>query len=154
ARSRDTSGVGARSPSLPERRRACHRLRGSGTVGERGGGMGDFETAAGAIWASQRITEDFTALCACGGRFAGTESELRARERMAGRLAEATGGTVRREPVPYLGWDREPARLTFADGTSVAVCALGRSPATPPGGLKAEVIDLGRGIPADFALAA
>ncbi|MBV8168572.1 MAG: M28 family peptidase, partial [Alphaproteobacteria bacterium] len=31
---------------------------------------------------------------------------------------------------------------------------LGRSPATPPGGLRAEVVDLGRGTPADFALAA
>ena len=45
--------------------------------------MSDFEAAAGAIWSSPRITEDFTALCACGGRFAGTESELRARELMA-----------------------------------------------------------------------
>ncbi len=114
----------------------------------------DFEAAAGAIWASSRITEDFAALCACGGRFAGTESELRARDLMATRLAAATGGTVKREPVPYLGWDREPARLTLADGRSVPACALGRSPATPPGGLKAEVIDLGRGTPADFALAA
>ncbi|HUA56894.1 MAG TPA: M28 family peptidase [Candidatus Sulfotelmatobacter sp.] len=115
--------------------------------------MGDFETAAGAIWASPRITEDFTALCACGGRFAGTESERRACEFMAQRLAEATGGTVRREPVPYLGWDREPARLELADGRGFAACALGRSPATPAGGLHAEVIDLGRGIPADFTLA-
>jgi hypothetical protein len=116
--------------------------------------MGDFEAAAGAIWASARITEDFAALCACGGRFAGTESELRARALMATRLAAATGGTVKREPVPYLGWDREPSRLTLADGSSAPACALGRSPTTPRGGLKAEVIDLGRGTPADFALAA
>src|SRR4051794_5257166 len=111
--------------------RACQRARDCGRVGraQRGDGdMSDFEAGAGAIWASPRITEDFAALCACGGRFAGTESELRARELMASRLAEATGGTVTREPVPYLGWDREPARLTLPDGTSVAVCALGRSP--------------------------
>src|SRR5258706_16130704 len=104
--------------------------------------MGDFEAAAGAIWASRRITEDFTALCACGGRFAGTESELRARELMAQRLAQATGGTVKREPVPYLGWDREPARLTLGDGRTFKACALGRSPATPAGGPPAEEIDL------------
>src|SRR5258706_4256411 len=116
--------------------------------------MSDFEAAAGAIVSPPRIPEDFTALCACGGRFAGTESELRARELMAQRLAQATGGTVKREPVPYLGWDREPSHLTLADGRTFKACALGRSPATPSGGLRAEVIDLGRGPPADFALAA
>ena len=116
--------------------------------------MSDFEAAAGAIWSSPRITEDFAALCACGGRFAGTESELRARELMAQRLAQATGGTVKREPVPYKGWDRHPSRVSLADGRSFAACALGRSPETPSGGLRAEVIDLGRGTPADFTLAA
>src|SRR5258706_15458470 len=35
--------------------------------GRRMSGMGDFEAAAGAVWASRRITEDFPALCACGG---------------------------------------------------------------------------------------
>jgi hypothetical protein len=117
-------------------------------------GMSDFEAAAGAIWASPRITEDFAALCACGGRFAGTESELRARELMATRIAQATGGTVVREQVPYLGWDRHPSRVATSDGRSFAACALGRSPATAQGGLRAEVIDLGRGTPADFTLAA
>ncbi len=61
---------------------------------------------------------------------------------------------MRREPVPYHGWDRGPARLELADGRSFPACALGRSPATPAGGLRAEVVDLGRGTPADFTLAA
>jgi len=65
-----------------------------------------------------------------------------------------TGGTVRREAIPYRGWDRGPARLTLADGRSFPACALGRSPPTPAGGLRARVIDLGRGTPADFTLAA
>jgi len=59
--------------------------------------------AMGRIWASQRIVEDLAALCACGGRFAGTESEVRAREFLASRMAEVTGASVRRGRVSYRG---------------------------------------------------
>jgi hypothetical protein len=65
-----------------------------------------FGAAMGRIWASQRIVEDLAALCACGGRFAGTESEVRARQYLAGRMAEATGASVRLGQVPYRGWTR------------------------------------------------
>jgi len=40
------------------------------------------------------------------------------------------------------------------DGREFAACGLVRSPATSAGGLRARAIDLGRGTPADFALAA
>jgi len=116
--------------------------------------MSDFEIAAGRIWSSRVLVDDFRTLCSLGGRFAGTESESKAREFLAARLAEATGGTVRREAIPYRGWERGPARLALAGGASFPACALVRSPATPPGGLRAPVLDLGRGTPADFALAA
>jgi aminopeptidase YwaD len=116
--------------------------------------MRDFEIAAGRIWASRTILDDFRSLCALGGRFGGTESEARAREFLATRLAEVTGGRVRRDAVAYRGWDRGPARLGLSDGRSFPACALVRSPATPAGGLRAPVLDLGRGTPADFALVA
>lgn len=116
--------------------------------------MTGFETAAGKIWSSRAIVDDFHALCSLGGRFAGTGSEAKAREFLATRLAEISGGTVRREAVAYRGWDRGAARLELAGGGSFAACALVRSPATPPGGLRAPVLDLGRGTPADFTLAA
>jgi Zn-dependent M28 family amino/carboxypeptidase len=116
--------------------------------------MSEFARIAGQIWSSREIVDDFQALSAIGGRFAGTQSEASACEFLARRLAEVTQGTVRREPIPYRGWDRGPAHLTLRDGRHFPACALGRSPATPDGGLRAKILDLGRGTPADFALAA
>jgi aminopeptidase YwaD len=113
-----------------------------------------FDMVAGRIWGSRAIVDDFRTLCSFGGRFAGTESETRAREFLAERLAAAVGAPVRRESIPYRGWDRGPARLSLSGGREFAACALVRSPATQPGGLRAPVLDLGRGTPADFALAA
>jgi hypothetical protein len=107
----------------------------------------------GRLWRSRRIAEDHRALCALGGRFAGTPSEAAAREFLAGRLREATGAAVRREVLAYTGWSRGPARLTLLGHPDQALKAnaLVRSRATPPGGLEAEVIDLGRGTPEEFA---
>jgi Zn-dependent M28 family amino/carboxypeptidase len=103
----------------------------------------------GRIWASPRITDDFAALCACGGRFSGTESEARARELLASRVADATGRTVRRGRVHYRGWARGPARLVLPDGRSLEAQGLVRTPATPPQGLTARLVGLGRGTPGD-----
>lgn len=105
--------------------------------------------ATGRIWASPRITDDFAALCACGGRFSGTESEARARELLASRMADATGRTVQRGRVRYRGWARGPARLILPDGRSLESQGLVRTPATPPLGLTARLVDLGRGTPGD-----
>ena len=116
--------------------------------------MSDFAGVAGQIWASRQIMDDFHALTSIGGRFAGTDSETKACEFLMHRLAEATRYAVRRERVPYRGWDRGPAQVQLPDGREFPACALGRSPATPPGGIRAAVLDLGRGTPADFALAA
>jgi hypothetical protein len=116
--------------------------------------MDVFDRVAGRIWGSPTIVDDFRTLCTLGGRFAGTESEARAREFLAARLGATIGMPVRRESIPYRGWDRGHARLRLAGGREFAACALVRSPATPPGGLRAPVLDLGRGTPADFTLAA
>jgi len=116
--------------------------------------MSGYAAVAGRIWSSSTIIDDFRALCSLGGRFAGTESEKRACTFLAERLADELGAPVRREPIRYRGWDRGPSRLVLPDGREFAACALVRSPSTPPGGLRAKAIDLGRGTPADFALAA
>ncbi len=106
----------------------------------------------GRIWASPRIVEDFAAICATGGRFAGTESERRAVAWLAARLGEATGRPVQREAIAYRGWTRGPACVR-AGGAEWPAQALGRSPATPAGGLVAPLLDLGRGTPAQIAAA-
>ncbi|HEV7263467.1 MAG TPA: M28 family peptidase [Falsiroseomonas sp.] len=106
----------------------------------------------GRIWTSRRIMDDFEAICATGGRFSGTDSECAAVALLAGRLAEATGAAVMREPIGYRGWARGPARV-IARGREHHAEALGRSPATPASGLTAPLLDLGRGTPVEIAAA-
>lgn len=108
---------------------------------------GVIEAVLGRIWASPRILEDFAAICATGGRFSGTASEKAAVEWLAPRLAEATGAVVQREAIAYRGWTRIGARVTDAHGVTHQAEALGRSPSTPPEGLEARLLDLGRGTP-------
>lgn len=105
----------------------------------------------GAIWAERRIVDDFHAICDCGGRFSGTESEARAREVLATALAEIA--PVRREDVAYRGWTRGKAQVVLGDGTALEAQALVRSPATPPAGLAARLLDCGQGRPEDIARA-
>lgn len=111
------------------------------------------EKVLGRIWASPRIMEDFSAICGMGGRFSGTASEKAAVAWLAPRLAEASGAPVQREAIAYRGWSRIGARLADSTGRVLAAEALGRSPSTPPGGLEAKLLDLGRGTPAQILAA-
>lgn len=112
--------------------------------------MQAYQSAAAAITTSQAIVEDFHELCDFGGRFAGTESEARARQYLASRLSQVSGAQVREAPVPYRGWDRGPGSVTIVGGPRFLATPLGRSPSTGPEGLRAPVLDLGRGTPDDF----
>ena len=98
-----------------------------------------------------QLWPDFLAICDCGGRLAGTESERRAFALVESRAEAATGV---RGPV-------DPRRLWRMDGKEGVAAAAGRrdsgpchplvrSIATPPGGLTAEVVDLGRGTPEEI----
>jgi aminopeptidase YwaD len=100
----------------------------------------------GALWS------DLEAICTLGGRFAGTESEVLARDFLAGRLAQSCGVAPVAHAVEYQGWTRGEAGLEIvgACGRALPCVPLVRSPATPPGGLEAEVVDLGRGEARDF----
>ena len=103
------------------------------------------------IAADPDLCSDFAALCDFGGRLSGTDSERRALAFVRERGAGASGVSCRSLPVHYQGWRARDARLVLADG-SVAPChPLVRSVATPPGGVTAEVVDLGRGTPEEFA---
>lgn len=106
---------------------------------------------ADAIATDRELHGDFATLCDFGGRLAGTESEVRAIAFLKRRGSDATGVPCRALPVPYVGWTATQARLRLGDGTTVTCHPLVRSVATPPGGLSAEVVDLGRGTPEEFA---
>jgi aminopeptidase YwaD len=103
------------------------------------------------IAADQALWRDFEAICDCGGRLAGTMSERRAFAHVHAQGEAATGVESRSIPVPYGGWSPRAASLTLPGGIRVPCQPLVRSVATPPGGLEAEVVDLGRGTPEEFA---
>jgi aminopeptidase YwaD len=92
---------------------------------------------------------DFNALCDCGGRLAGTDSERRAIAFLKERGEHASGRRVEAVPLDYAGWRAEHASLGLADGSASFACQpLIRTVATD--GLEAEVLDLGRGTPEEF----
>jgi hypothetical protein len=104
----------------------------------------------GALAADPLLWRQFCALCDCGGRLAGTDSERRALDLVKEWGRAATGVEVRSIPVSYGGWRARNAGLRFEDGSHAPCHPLVRTVPTPPGGLRAEVIDLGRGTPEEF----
>jgi aminopeptidase YwaD len=99
---------------------------------------------------TRRLRRDLDAICACGGRLCGEDSERAAVALLARLGAEATGVPARIEPVVYDGWRALDVSLTGSDGRTYPAHPLVRSAPTPPEGLEAEVIDLGRGTPEEF----
>ena len=99
-----------------------------------------------------RLWSDLNALCSFGGRFAGSASELQAREFLKQRLAAITRRAITIHQVPYNGWSREAWELKLLTPNSFTLHShpLVRSPSTPRNGIEAEVVDLGRGTLEDF----
>jgi aminopeptidase YwaD len=102
------------------------------------------------IAADCTTAEEFQALCNFGGRLAGTDSERQAMDYVTTRGSLASGVPCTTVPVSYGGWRARKAELHLPGGIPVPCHPLVRSVATAPGGLKAEVIDLGRGTPEEF----
>lgn len=93
---------------------------------------------------------DLVTLCDFGGRQSGTPSEAAARDWLASAGAEALGAPCHPHAMAYDGWRAVRAEL-HVDGQGAMAChPLLRSEATPEGGIEAEVVDLGRGLKADF----
>jgi hypothetical protein len=101
--------------------------------------------------ADPALWRDFETLCDFGGRLSGTQSERQALAFVREQGARASGVRCRSLPVPYRGWRVRDARLVLADGSAAPCHPLVRSVATPADGLTAEVVDLGRGTPEEFA---
>ena len=97
-----------------------------------------------------RLQAEFDAICRCGGRLSGTESERRAVALLKALGRAATGVDARVETVTYGGWRATASELTGPDGANHPLKPLVRSAASPPGGVEAEVLDLGRGTPEEF----
>ena len=95
------------------------------------------------------LMADFQALCAFGGRLAGTPGEAAAMTWAIGRMGE-TGDRTDRVHMPYDGWRCVSASLHLADGRELACKPLLRSASTAANGLSGEVLDLGAGRTEDF----
>ncbi len=98
----------------------------------------------------EELRSDLNALCDFGGRFAGTESELRARRFVEARLSEIGAGRSCSIDYPYSGWERRASRVDLGDGTTLDSTSLVLSPSTATEGQELELIDLGRGTSDDF----
>ena len=109
---------------------------------------------AAAILEDPELPHQFAALCDCGGRLTGTESE-RAALTLAKQWAQsATQRPPEILPTPYPGWRATKTTLhLIRNGQRIPLTCLPllRSAATPHGGIEAEVVDLGRGTPEEFA---
>lgn len=104
--------------------------------------------------ADSALMPDFAALCAFGGRLAGSGQDVAAMEWALGRLRDL-GGAVSHVQVPYAGWRCRHSSLALLEptATQLACKPLLRSTSTPADGLTGEVIDLGQGRSEDFASA-
>lgn len=100
---------------------------------------------------SSRLVNEFHMICDTGGRLSGTASETAAVKLLKQLGQAATGVEARIETTEYQGWSAMLAELVCDDGQRWHINALVRSPSTPPDGIQAEVIDLGRGSPEEFA---
>lgn len=77
-----------------------------------------------------------------GPRPAGSSSEQAAAEWAAGWMRENGFRNVRIESFPLIGWERgsDSGAIVGRFAQPLAVAALGHSPATPAGGIEAEVV--------------
>ena len=77
-----------------------------------------------------------------GPRPAGSPAETAAAEWAAGYLRELGFRNVRIQEFPLVGWERgeESAAIVGAHPQRLVVAALGHAPATPAGGVEAEVV--------------
>jgi len=108
----------------------------------------------GEIYTSNETWKSLLYLCEeCGSRFNGTEDEAKARSFIR-RKMKSYGLEVRCDPFPYLGWTRHQKgaelQVVAPREVSVPCISLPYSPATRRGGLRAELLNVGDGLPEDF----
>lgn len=98
-----------------------------------------------------KLMQDFSRICDCGGRVAGSPSEENATRFLETSLSRISGGRLEVQRNDHLLWETERFYLKHVSSGEDLVCIplLGTAP-TPPGGLVREVVDLGFGRPEDF----
>ncbi len=106
------------------------------------------------LFADAALPATFAALCDCGGRLTGTDSERAALDLVRRLGADATGRPAEIVPTSYDGWRVDAAALHLLGPNGpvpLTALPLVRSAPTPAGGIEAEVVPVGRGTAAEFA---
>lgn len=99
---------------------------------------------------AEALATDFARICDCGGRLSGTESEIAATASLETLGRQATGAEPNAVDIAYEGWSALTWSLEGPDGSEQVCHPLVRTVGTPPDGLEAEVVDIGRGTPDEF----
>jgi hypothetical protein len=111
------------------------------------------EMVAGDLWTNSKSYENTEYIVDhMGNRFMGTESERKAKDHILA-LFEAYGlENPHEEPYRYTGWTRGPCTVEMISPVQREIWAFAHphSGSTPPGGVEAELIDLGKGAQQDF----
>ncbi len=110
-------------------------------------------TIIGEAWTSE-VYANVEALCDFGSRFAGTESEGKARAYIQTKMEDYGLDKVRLATFDYLAWERGEATLSTLGPQPhrlPSTQSLVYSPGTPPAGLRGELLWLRMGSKADFA---
>ncbi|NOZ29809.1 MAG: M28 family peptidase [Chloroflexi bacterium] len=108
----------------------------------------------GEVWTSQTLYAHLATLCDFGSRFGGTLSEAAARDWLLDQFARLGLRDVHPEPFTYMGWSRGTCAVRVVsprEQSLTSAISLVYSPSTPPGGLRAELIDVGMGTEEEFA---
>ncbi len=108
----------------------------------------------GEIWTSPEVYANVERLCDFGSRFAGTESERQARDFIRDKFNDYGLQCVRLPTFDYESWTRGEASLctvTPLQKELPSAISLVYSPSTPPGGLRAQVVNVGLGTRAEYA---
>lgn len=95
------------------------------------------------------IAQDLAALIATGGRLVGSRSEAQAALLLRERLRAIDGARVGEHCFEYSSWADRESSLSI-DGAQRPCHALIWSAQTPPAGIEAEVVDVGRGTEQEF----
>ncbi len=104
-------------------------------------------------WTSPDIYANLETLVDFGSRFAGSPSEAQARDFIAEKFRAYGLTNVQLGPFEYLGWWRGTCALNVVAPVQRAYDAISLvySPSTPPGGLRAPIVDVGMGTEKEYA---
>lgn len=105
----------------------------------------------GDIYTTTEIMDNLTILCdEFGSRFGGTPGEKLAADFMLAKLAAYGLSNAHLEPIEYIGWRRGAVKFEIIEPIQQEIPCI-TLPHSPPCELEAELIDLGAGMPDDYA---